>query len=234
MRRRPKPSRSGRPTWAPMPTPFAIASSTVVRITAGSPPCQPQAMLAEVMTSISSASLPSCQRPKLSPMSEFKSIVRNISDPLQIFFVDQGLGRPRQIRRFVDRKLSEPDVTTPWHHLTEFPHRSVGNARRTDEATQRRSVDTEDDRLIARDVHRADRIAVVEDVGGMPARNAAGRARPLPAVRLQPVSHAIGVAIELPVVVEEMLVVVPGPVVGCCLRSRHRFQLPLRGVIRHN
>ena len=60
-------------------------------------------MLAEVMTSISSASFPSCQRPKLSPMSEFRSIVRDISDPLQIHFVDQGFGRTGQIGRFVDR-----------------------------------------------------------------------------------------------------------------------------------
>src|SRR5215203_1310551 len=230
IRRRPNPSRSGRPTWAPTPTPFATANSTVVRITAGSPPCQPQAMLAEVMTDISSPSLPSCQRPKLSPMSEFKSIVRNISESLQILFVDQGFGRARKIRRFVDRKLLEPDLVTPWHHLAELPHRSVGNAGRADEAAERRSVDTKDDRLIAGDVHRTDRVAVVKDIGRMPARDPAGRPRPLPAMRLQPVAHAIGVAIELPVVAEEMLVVVPGPVVGRGLRSRDGLQLPLRGV----
>src|SRR5215218_855577 len=119
-------------------------------------------------------------------------------------------------------------MVPPRHHLAELPHRPVGNTGRADEAAQRRSVDTEDDRLIAGDVHRADRVAVVEDVGGMPACNPTGRARPLPAMRLKPVAHAIGVAIELPVVAEEMLVVIPGPVVGCCLRSRHRLQLPFR------
>src|SRR5829696_2719213 len=165
IRRRPNPSRSGRPTWAPMPTPFAMASSTVVRITAGSPPCQPQAMLAEVMTSISSASLPSCQRPKLSPISEFKSIVRNISDPLQISFVDQGFSRAREIRRFVDGKFFEPNVITPRHHLAELPHRSIGDAGRADEPAQGRTVHTKDDGLIAGDIHRADGVAVVEDVG---------------------------------------------------------------------
>src|SRR5215208_6878789 len=234
MRRRPNPSRSGRPTWAPMPTPFAIANSTVVRMTAGSPPCQPQAMLAEVMTSISSASLPSCHRPKLSPMSEFKSIVRNISDPLQILFVNQSFSRAREIRRFLDRQLLEPDMVAPGHHLAELPHRSVGNTGRAHEAAQRRSIDTEDDGLIAGDVHGADRVAVVKDVGGMSAGNPAGRARPLPAMRLKPVAHAIGVAIELPVVAEEVLVVVPGPVVGRGLRTRHRLHLPLRGVPRHD
>src|ERR687890_362329 len=151
MRRRPNPSRSGKPTWAPMPTPFATAISTVVRITAGSPPCQPQAMLAEVMTSISSASLPSCQRPKLSPISEFKSIVRTISNSLQIRFVDQGFGGTGQVCRFVDRKLFEPDVVAPRHHLAELPHRSVGNTGSADKAAQGRSIDAEDDRLIARD-----------------------------------------------------------------------------------
>src|ERR671911_1876661 len=156
MRRRPNPSRSGRPTWAPMPPPFTTAISTVVRITAGSPPCQPQAMLAEVMTSISSASFPSCQRPKLSPISEFKSIVRSISDSLQIRFVDQGFGRARQIGRFVDRELAESDVVTPRHHLAEFPHRAIGDTGRADEPAQRRSIDAEDDRLIAGDIHRAD------------------------------------------------------------------------------
>src|SRR5918998_6474630 len=160
MRRRPKPSRSGRPTWAPIPTPFAIAISTVVRITAGSPPCQPQAILAEVMTSISSASLPSCQRPKLSPISEFRSIVLAISNSLQICFVDKSFGRPGELRRLVDREHFEPDVVTPRHHLTELPHRSVGNAGRADEAAQRRSIDTENDRLISGDIHRADRVAV--------------------------------------------------------------------------
>src|SRR4051794_2369755 len=230
MRRRPKPSKSGRPTWAPIPTSFVTASSTVVRITAGSPPCQPQAMLAEVMTSISSASFPSCQRPKLSPISEFKSILSTISDSLQIRFVDQGFGRARQISRFIDRKFFEPDVVATWHHLAELPHRSIGNAGRADEATQRRSIDAEDDRLIAGDVHRTDSVAVVEDIGGMPTGAPASRARPLPAMRLQPVAHAIGVAIELPVVAEEMLVVIPGPVVGRGLRSRHSLQFPLRGV----
>src|SRR5918998_33115 len=213
MRRRPKPSRSGRPTWAPIPTPFAIAISTVVRITAGSPPCQPQAMLAEVMTSISSASLPSCHRPKLSPISEFKSIVRTISDSLQIRFVDQSFGCTRQVRSFFDRQLFEPDVIAPRHHLTELPHRSVGNTGRADEAAQRRSIDAEDDRLVARNVHRAYGVAVVEDVGGVSTRNSASRACPLPAMRLQPVAHPVGVTIELPVVAEEMLVVIPGPVV---------------------
>src|SRR5215213_11341516 len=230
MRRRPKPSRSGKPTWAPIPTPFVTASSTVVRMTAGSPPCQPQAMLAEVMTSISSASFPSCQRPKLSPISEFKSIVSTISDSLQIRFIDQGFGRTRQIRRFIDRKFFEPDVVTTRHHLAELPHRSVGNAGRADEAAQRRSIDAEDDRLIAGDVHRTDSVAVVEDVGGMSTGDPAGRAGPLPAMWLQPVAHAIGVAIELPVVAEEMLVVIPGPVVGGGLRSWDGLQLPLSSV----
>src|SRR5215204_4250103 len=232
MRRLPNPSRSGRPTWAPIPTPFATAISTVVRITAASPPCQPQAMLAEMMTSISSASLPSCHRPKLSPMSEFKSIVRAISDPLQIRFVDQGFSRAREIRRFVDRELFEPDLVAPRHHLTQLPHRSVGNTGRADEATQRRSVDTEDDWLIAGDVHRTDRVAIVEDFRGVATRDAASGACPLPAIRLQPVAHAVGVAVELPVMAEEMFVVIPGPVVGRGLRSRHRLQLPLRGVPR--
>src|SRR5829696_7012072 len=213
-----------------MPTPFATANSTVVRMTAGSPPCQPQAMLAEVMTSISSASFPSCHRPKLSPISEFKSIVRTISDSLHIRFVNERFGRARQVRSFVYRQLFESDVVTTRHHLAELPHRSVGNAGRADEAAQGRSVDAEDDWLVAGDVHRADRVAIVEDVGGMPTRDPAGRARPLPAMRLQPVAHAIGVPIELPVVAEEMLVVIPGPVVRRGLRSRDGLQLPLRGV----
>src|SRR5215204_6213630 len=217
-----------------MPTPFATASSTVVRMTAGSPPCQPQAMLAEVMTSISSESFPSCHRPKLSPISEFKSIVRTISDSLHIRFVNERFGRARQVRSFVYRQLFESDVVTTRHHLAELPHRSVGNAGSADEAAQGRSVDAEDDWLVAGDVHRADRVAIVEDVGGMPTRDPAGRARPLPAIRLQPVAHAIGVTIELPVVAEEMLVVIPGPVVGRGLRSRDGLQLPLGGVVRND
>src|SRR5215217_8847087 len=104
-------------------------------------------------------------------------------------------------------------MVPPRHHLAELPHRSVGNTSRADEAAERRSIDTEDDRLIAGDVHRTDRVAVVEDVGGMPTRDPASRARPLPAMRLQPVTHTIGITVELPVVAEEMLVVVPGPVI---------------------
>src|SRR5215212_9690334 len=125
-------------------------------------------------------------------------------------------------------------MVPPRHHLAELPHRSVGNTSRADEAAQRRSIDTEDDRLVAGDVHRADRVAVVEDVGRMPARDPAGRARPLPAMRLQPIAHPIRVAIELPVVAEEMLVVIPGPVVGRGLRTWNRLQLPLRGVARYD
>src|SRR5262249_49037407 len=48
MRRRPKPMRSGSPGWAPMATPCLRASSTVFRITCGSPPWKPQPTLAGV------------------------------------------------------------------------------------------------------------------------------------------------------------------------------------------
>src|SRR3954470_3391324 len=124
MRRRPNPSRSGSPTWAPMPTPLSTAICTVLRITAGSPPCQPQAMLAEVMTSISSASLPRFQRPKLSPMSELRSSLFTslISDSLQTRCVDQRLGGACQIGGLVDRQGLEADVVAPRHHLAKLPH----------------------------------------------------------------------------------------------------------------
>src|SRR3954464_15319265 len=206
MRRRPNPSRSGSPTWAPMPTPLSTAICPVLRTPAGPPPCQPQAMLAEVMTSISSVSLPRFQRPKLSPMSELRSrlFTSLISDSLQTQCVDQTLGRSCQIGRFVDGESLEADMVAPRHHLTQLPHRSVGHARRADESAQRRPIDTENDRLVTGDVDRADRVPVVEDVGGMTSRHAAGLARPLPAIGFQAIAHPVRVAVELPVVAEEV------------------------------
>src|SRR3954447_18265020 len=121
-----------------MPTPLSTAIATVLRITAGSPPCQPQAMLAEVMTSISSASLPRFQRPKLSPMSELRSrlVTPFISDSLQTRCVDQRLGTACQIGRLVDGYGLEADVVAARHHLPQLPHRPVGHPGRADEPTQ--------------------------------------------------------------------------------------------------
>ena len=75
MRRRPKPSRSGKPTWAPIATPCSIASCAVVRMMPGSPAWKPQAMFAEVIHGMAPASSPSRQRPKLSPMSMLMSML---------------------------------------------------------------------------------------------------------------------------------------------------------------
>ena len=65
--RRPKPTRSGKPGWAPIATPFSRASAMVARIAPGSPAWKPQATLAEEMLSISAASWPIGQGPNDSP-----------------------------------------------------------------------------------------------------------------------------------------------------------------------
>ena len=49
MLRRPKPMRSGNPGCAPTAAPAALQAATVASITRGSPACQPQATLAEVI-----------------------------------------------------------------------------------------------------------------------------------------------------------------------------------------
>src|SRR6516164_4869943 len=72
--RRPKPQTSKKLGCAPIPTPFSLARPTVSNITSGSPPWKPQATFAEVTIFNISASLPMVQAPKLSPMSQFRSI----------------------------------------------------------------------------------------------------------------------------------------------------------------
>src|SRR5699024_6481243 len=55
-------------------TPVETASSTERRIVPGSPACQPHAMLTELTCGSTAESLPSVQRPKLSPASALRSI----------------------------------------------------------------------------------------------------------------------------------------------------------------
>src|SRR5262249_19617676 len=57
-----------------IPTPFCLAPVTVSNMTSGSPPWKPQATLADETIFSISASLPIVQAPKLSPMSQFRSI----------------------------------------------------------------------------------------------------------------------------------------------------------------
>src|SRR5687768_14834894 len=58
----------------PTATPCSFASATVFRMTWGSPAWKPPATLAEEMYCIISSSKPSFQGPKLSPMSQLRSI----------------------------------------------------------------------------------------------------------------------------------------------------------------
>src|SRR6516162_5974917 len=72
--RRPNPQTSKKLGCAPIPTPFSLARLTVSNMTSGSPPWKPQATFAEVTIFSISASLPMVQAPKLSPMSQLRSI----------------------------------------------------------------------------------------------------------------------------------------------------------------
>src|SRR5229473_7090322 len=72
--RRPKPQTSKKLGCAPIPTSFSLARLTVSNMTSGSPPWKPQATFAEDTIFSISASLPIVQAPKLSPMSQFRSI----------------------------------------------------------------------------------------------------------------------------------------------------------------
>src|SRR5215469_5719942 len=72
--RRPKPQTSKKLGCAPMPTPFSLARVTVSNMTSGSPPWKPHATFAEETIFSISASLPIVQAPKLSPMSQLRSI----------------------------------------------------------------------------------------------------------------------------------------------------------------
>src|SRR5215470_9056579 len=67
--------RSGRDGCAPSATRCARASSTVLRMTCGSPPWNPHATLAELMNGMMASSAPSVQRPYDSPMSQYRSII---------------------------------------------------------------------------------------------------------------------------------------------------------------
>ena len=63
MNRRPKPSRSGYDTWAPIVTPCAAAAAHVARSVAGSPPWNPHATLALDTTRSIAASSPIVHTP---------------------------------------------------------------------------------------------------------------------------------------------------------------------------
>src|SRR5688572_14205667 len=140
MLRRPKPTRSGSPGWAPTATPASRASRTVSRITTGSPAWKPQATLAEVMLFISSASLPSVQRPKDSPRSEFRSIriasaqsVRPMLSPLWLG-TSHGAHRPVDQLQRGDAAIERhgPDVARAGHEGTQRPPAGrVGQGRQS-------------------------------------------------------------------------------------------------------
>src|SRR5690348_832235 len=104
---------SGSDGCAPTATPWSSARRTVLRMVAGSPPWKPQAMLAEVMNGITAASSPIFQAPKLSPMSQLRSIVfKNRS--VSVFPCDAAQLRLQrvarvlaQLRRHLERALGE-------------------------------------------------------------------------------------------------------------------------------
>src|SRR5664279_5613387 len=114
MVRRPKPCRSGSEGWAPRATPLAAANWTVRSMVAESPAWKPQAMLALVTRSSRASSWPMVQAPKLSPMSQLRSMVLDMGSPCLLVGQDQlqvaemGFATEQQSLGFYEGDRCEP------------------------------------------------------------------------------------------------------------------------------
>jgi hypothetical protein len=70
---------------------MAEARLTVLRMMLGSPAWKPQAMLAQSIKGMTSASRPMVQLPKLSPMSQFNSRRLTVNTPVGIILFSCGI-----------------------------------------------------------------------------------------------------------------------------------------------
>ena len=102
----------------------------------------------------------------------------------------------------------------------------MDHCRGDDEPACGRAVRPQDDRKVAVDVDRPDRVAVVEDVRGMAAGDAPAPACPLEPVRLEPHARPVGVPVDGPLATEQRLHVVLGQIVRRRLRAAHGADLP--------
>ena len=112
--------------------------------------------------------------------------------------------------------------------LAELPQIGLDDGHRADEAAQARAVRTEDHRHIAGEVHRADGVGVVMDIGWMQAGLAAALAHPLGFRADQAHPGAAGVEVHFPVGGEEARDVALGEVFRRAVRTVDHPQLAHR------
>src|SRR5207253_9492582 len=137
-------------------------------------------------------------------MSALMSILAVMTlPPLDRPLGDRLVERSGPCGRLVDGNLLDPNRVAAGHELADLPAGGVDERGVTDEPAEARPVRDENDRLIPGHVDRPHGVAVVEDVGGMPARDAAALPRPLPLVRLEAHAHPVRVSVHLPRMAEE-------------------------------
>ncbi len=146
-------------------------------------------------------------------------------DRLQGF--DQTSLRLQQPHRRIqgDRDEAHPVARS---QLPQFPQVRLDHRGRAHEAAQTGTVGAENHRHVAGEIHRADGIGVVVDVGGMQAGLAAVGPRPARAGADQPYPGAAGVVMHLPGGGEEGRDVVFGKEIRRPVRAVDHPQLPFR------
>ena len=116
--------------------------------------------------------------------------------------------------------------------LADLPQLVVADGGGADEAAEARTVGAENDGHVAGEIHRADRVRVVVDVGRMQSRLAAVLARPCGLRPDQPHAGAVGIVVHLPRRGEEHLDVFGREEIGRAVRAVEHADLPLVGVLR--
>ena len=111
--------------------------------------------------------------------------------------------------------------------LADLPQLVVADGGGADEAAEARTVGAEDHRHVAGEIHRADRVRVVVDVGRMQPRFAAVLARPRGLRPDQAHAGAVGIVMHLPRRREEHLDVFGREEIGRAVRPVEHPDLPL-------
>ncbi len=125
---------------------------------------------------------------------------------------------------FVDRHEGDA-VTGP--ELAEFPQLRIDHHDRADETTETRSVGAEDDRHVTGEIHRADRVGVVVQVGRMESRLATVGARPFRLRADEADSGSRRVVVDFPFGGEEGVDVLIEEEIGRAVRAVENSDFPI-------
>src|SRR5581483_9273393 len=117
---------------------------------------------------------------------------------LQAFFAEPRGEIALGVGCLLQGDLAKADFISNWSKLPEFPPRGVHHCRCDHKAACGGAIGPKYHRQVSVDIHRPDRIRVIEDVRWMASSDAAAASHPLESVGLQSDPTAVRVAIDRP------------------------------------